>query len=652
MKKTAVALLFVIVASILLPCTIVRAEPAFIPHEDPAAADSALDAYSFLSQYVEILSLISAQQYENASVLTEQLAHISVPEDLSYIINRYNNLTQELIQVLKELRDTLDSASALLDQYRLDEASQALNRAGVLVAKAQILLEDLQDATSTLSQRIGVFAAPAESKIRQAYNELQNLLQRLNDLINQYHDLLRRINSQAEEIKLGNLKSTTLSLNLNTTSCFVGGFVSASGRLTSNGENLQNRGVKLLLDGEQIGNAATSADGSYQAVIQIPYKYVQSVIIQALYTPAGSDKGVYLASSNSVSVTVLFYETSLIMTTPSEGYPGLSLTANGKITSQEGTSLSEREVKLFFDGNTVGTAQTDSTGTVSIQFTVDSQTKTGQHKLTMIVSPKGVYAGTSQQRTISILKIASTITVNAPSFVVLPAEINVDGTVSSASKPLKNAEVTLSLATTTVTVKSLEDGSFNATLTVPLNAVFAGAQELNVTVKPSESWQASTKTQVNIFLISSANVGFASAAFVSVGVVFYMRFVRSKPKKSEKKDTRAVEITPQLQPEDASADLISSKPEFQFEGAKGKVLEEYNEALRTVETVTQSSLEPQMTLREFLKKVKPKLRGASEAFTALTSIAERALYSPFVPETEDIQKAEALGATIREVLGK
>jgi hypothetical protein len=463
---------------------------------------------------------------------------------------------------------------------------------------------------------------------------------------------LRRINSQAEEIELENLRPTSLSLNFNTTSCFVGGFVSASGSLTSNGESLQNRAVKLLLDGEQIGSAVTSSDGTYNAVFQIPYKYVHSVTIQALYTPLGSDKGVYLASSKSVSVTVAFYETSLSMATPSEGYPGLSVAANGKVTSQEGASLSGREVKLLFDGNTVGTAQTDSTGTVSIEFTVNSQTKTGQHNLTMIVSPKGVYAGTSQQRIISIVKMESTVTVEAPSFVILPAEITVNGIVSSASKPLKNAEVTLSLAATKIMVKSLDDGSFNATLTIPLNAVFAGAQNLNVTVKPAQPWQASTQTKTSIFLLSSANVGFASAAFISVGAVFYMRFIRSKPKKGKKESKIATGITPQLQSEDASAVSISSKPEFQFEGTKGKILEAYTKALETVKDATQISLEPQMTLREFLQEVKPKLREASEAFSALTSLAERALYSPHAPEAEDIRKAETLGATIWEALGK
>ena len=223
MRLLAVVLICVIAASFLFPCAVVSAEPKFIPHEDPAAAQSVMDAYSFLAQYADILSFIANGQYANASNLTEQLSHITVPEDLSYVVNRYNNITQELIFVLADLQSTLDSASSLLNQNRLDEASQTLDRAGILVARAQIFLGDLQDATATLSQRLGVFAAPAESKIRQVYTTLQGLLRKLTELIDQYHALLQSTNKQVDDIREKDLEPTQLTLNFNSSNVFVGG---------------------------------------------------------------------------------------------------------------------------------------------------------------------------------------------------------------------------------------------------------------------------------------------------------------------------------------------------------------------------------------------------------------------------------------------
>ncbi|MCW4010278.1 MAG: hypothetical protein NWF05_06620 [Candidatus Bathyarchaeota archaeon] len=651
MRRLAVVLVLVMVASMLLPCTVVKAEPAFVPHEDPAAAQSVLDAYSFLSQYVEILALISAKQYGNASALTEQLSHISVPEDVSYIINRYNNLTQELIQVLSDLEISLDKASYLLDQYRLNEADQVLDQAGFLVAKTQILLEDLQDATSTLSQRLGVFAATAENKLRQTYNQLESLLQRLKDLIDEYHALLQRLNQQAENIKIEELQATSVSLNLNATSCFVGGFLAATGKLTTDGQGLQNRTVTLLLDDSQVTKVTTNSDGSYYAIIQVPYKYIHSITVQAVYTPTEGDKGTYLGSSGSVVVEVLFYETVLSVSVPVISYPGLPLSVNGKVTTQQNAPLSGREVSVRFDNNFVARVQTDSAGIYKVQFTVSDNAKTGPHQVAVSVSSAGVYAGTSQQRTVNVTKLTSKVDVHAPSFVLLPAEIHIEGMVSSATIPLENAEVTVTFADISVTVTSMQDGTFNATLSIPLNAMFVGSQDLDITVEPHEPWQANTQTKTSIFIVNSANVGFASIAFISVGAVFYLRFARPKRKKAEDK----LEAFPEKEvqpPEKENTTPIPAKPEYKFEGEKGKVVEAYAKALRIVESITGCVLQPQMTLREFLQETKTKLLEAPDEFTKLTALTERTLYSAYPTETQDVTKAETLAATIVEALEK
>lgn len=67
MKRAGtVILIFAIFLSSLLPCASVMAAPAYSPHEDPAALDSTLDAYSFLTNYVDILGLVASGDYVNA----------------------------------------------------------------------------------------------------------------------------------------------------------------------------------------------------------------------------------------------------------------------------------------------------------------------------------------------------------------------------------------------------------------------------------------------------------------------------------------------------------------------------------------------------------------------------------------------------------
>jgi len=653
MRLLAVALIFVIVASFLLPCTVVNAEPAFVPHEDPAAAQSVMDSYSFLSEYADILSLMASEQYENASRLTEQLSHITVPEDLSYVINRYNNITQELIGVLSDLQSTLDSASSLLNQNRLDEASQALDHAGVLVARAQILLGDLQDATATLSQRLGVFAAPAESKIRQAYNTLQGLLQRLTELIDQYHALLQSLNKQAEDIRAKDLEPTQLTLNLNPSNVFVGGVVAASGVLTTGAQILPNRIVQLFLDGTQVATGNTDSNGNYRAVLNIPYRYVHAMAAQALYTPLSGDREVYLAAlSPTVSINVMFYDTKLNVTAPDVAYPGLAYTVSGTVTSLEGTALNLREVRVLFDGGLIEEVNTNPSGSFSIQSTLSAQTKTGTHSLTVTVDPEGIYAGVSQQSNLTVAKIVSLVSVHAPSFVFLPAEVQISGSVASASGPLNNAKVTLEFANISTAVRTLEDGTFNSTMNIPLSTVFAGSQNIEVTVEPAEPWQALAQTNVSVFVLNSVSIAFTCVASFSIGVVLYARFASSKPKKSERK-IRIPDDNSALPENTGTVGVtVPVKAEFRFEGVKGKVLEAYVKALRIIESVTGSALRANMTLREFLYEAEPKLGSAVSSFSELTVLAEKTLYSPHIPEARDVAKAEEYANEIGRMLNR
>jgi hypothetical protein len=651
MKRLSLVLILVLLVPMLIPCMAVNGQPSQIPHEDPSATQSTLDSYSFLSQYVEIFQLTASGQYENASQLTERLSHITVPEDLRYIIDRYSNLTQQLISVLLELDDTLNTASSLLDQYRIAEAGQSLDHAGVLVAKAQILLGDLQDATLTMSQRLGVFSSIVTSKVREAYNSLQGMLDRLQDLIDVYHQLLSRANQRVEGIKAEQLDSTALTLNLNATSGFVGGYLSASGVLTSDGSGLGNREVKVLLDGETVATTNTGANGAYHALIRVPYKYVDSVSIKALYTPQGKDKGAYLASvSPSIKVQVLFYRTMLSVSVPGVAYPGLSLSVNGNVISQDGLPLSGRQVKVILDGDVIGHITTEANGAFNVKALITSQAKLGINSLRVTVDSSGLYAGATSTRNITIQKMATTLEISAPSVIVLPSQLYLNGSVESASGPLRSANVEIEFANSSAIVKTLSDGSFNITIDVPFNTVFVGNQNLKVDVVPAESWQAVSQKTQSITVLNSVSIVVALACSFSIVFVMYYRSVGLRNKKGQK----PVEIIKafNLPTNDAGSKDISetAMPMMKFEGLKGRVLKAYVEALGSVQSVTGESLMPDMTLHEYLQVTISKIGNASGWFSDLTLLSEKCLYSAQAPNESEAEMAEKLAETIRRTM--
>jgi len=643
--------MFVICAAILLSSTSVLSQAALMPCENPATAMSSLDAYSFLTNYANIFSLIASGNYGNATMLLDQLKYVSIPADLQYITDRYSNLTQQLIGVLNNLENQLNQAQMLLGQYRLSEAMQPIQSAGVLVAQADILLGNLQDATTTLSQSLGVFAAPAQSRVTEAYNQLQTMIQRLTELTNTYNELLLSINNSVQKINREGLQPTELSLNLHPTIAYVGGNVSASGMLTSNGQALSDRTISLLLDDQQVASATTSSDGSYTATIMIPYEYVDNLTTEALFTPTDGDTGVYLASvSPSLTVGVLFYDTKLEATDPTQANPGLAITVNGNVTSKNELPLGQRTVSLFFDGALLAEAKTSSDGVFLVQATLSNQTSTGSHSLNVTVGPSGIYAGAYQESTVNVVKIASKIDVKVPSLVVLPAGIYIEGKATTASSPVDLAAVTIDIASASVTTETTANGEFNATLKMPLNLVFVGFQEVDVKVEPAELWQASSQTHVNVFIVNPVNLGLASSVFVVVGAVLSTKRGKTKPEKGEgEKKEQAVSVLT-LQPESLDSVVILRESEFMLEVIREKVLEAYVKAMRTIESLYGVSLQPQMTLREFLHDAQSKIGEAVNPFGDLTALAERALYSPHSPEMKEVAKAEDLAAKVEMVL--
>ena len=641
-----IALLITVFSATIFSLSVVMAEFAFPPHEDPAIAESIIDAPSLLTYYTSIFAFTSLRDYENANRLIEELKFVYVPEDLKFIVQRYNDLTLELIGVLDELEELLDKASTLLYQYRLNEAYQVLDSAGILLRKAEILLKDIREATETLSNRLGVFAAPAKSKIREAYNRLEDVLRRLDELINEYTKLLKNIRNETLEIRRKELKPTEITLNLNTTRVFVGECVEAFGVLTSGGEKLQNRTITILLDGERVTEAVTGLDGSYYALVRIPYRYVHIMTVKALYTPLGNDRGIYLASSSApIPIEVLFYETNLEITVPDTAYPGLPITVKGKTVSSGYVSTGERRVKVLLDGAPLADTTTSIEGLFEVEITPNLRTPTGKHTLTAKVEPKGVYAGASRDRTLNIVKVQPEMKVHSPLVIFLPANVPINGTVYSRFGPLKGAVVTLRLGNTFTVARTSKSGDFNSTLQVPLDLILVGFHKLNVAVEPSEPWHSSAKKEISMFVVNPANIGLTSVASISFGALLYTRLLRVK---RERKQIEAIQIMP-MPKEPAAA--FPLKPRANLKGVKGRILKAYLRAVQIVEEKTNTPMRPHMTLREFLTETRIKLKGAADAFNNLTVLAEKALYSPYVLGVNEALKAEKLVLSVVRALG-
>jgi hypothetical protein len=652
MKTLTTLLIITLIAGNFAPTILVNAQTQ-IPHEDPNTTKNTIDSLSFITQYAEIFALMSQAKYDNASQLNQQLSHITVPPDLSYIINKYNQLTQELITQLNTLETTLNNASTQLDQHQLKEARQTLDQAGTTVVKAQILLTDLKDATSTVTQKLGALAATAGTKLQQAYTTLQNMLNRLEALIDRYYELLSKTNQRYEQIQTEKLQSTTTTLNLNAQECFVGEYLTASGSLTSNNQNLPNRAITILIDNTKIATTNTAADGTYKTSIQIPYKYVDSINISAHYTPTDNDKNTYYSSTSpTIKIKVLFYRTTLDVSIPNTAYPGLPLTINGNVTSPNGLPLENRQIKIILDDTTISQTTTALNGTFTTKTTINPTTKLGNHTIKVTVQPSGLYTGTTVQRNLLITKLTTTLEVDTPPFVLLPTQLSINGTVKNAGKPLNNTTVTLTLTDITASTKTNADGSFNLTLDIPFNTIIAGNQNLKITAQPPATWQTTAEKTLSIFMINTTSIAIMIAASVTVLSITYFKFTnKNKTKQTQTTQTQTQTNTPTpTSTKETPSNIPAITTQNKFTGYKAKIIQSYLEALKIIQLTTSTTATPNMTLREYLQLTTPKLNQTLEPFTQLTTQTEKTLYSKHPTTKQDAQKTEEQLNTIRKLI--
>lgn len=179
MKRLAIALSIIILLAILSPSFSILAQPTHIPHQNPAAAKESPELAPLLLFYGNVFDLTAISQYQNAQSLLGELEYANIPDEPRYLIDRYNSLCQQLLTTMNNVESLLDEASTLFSGNQVSKAKQKLDDAGVAINDAWLLLDDVEAATDTLADRLGVFAALADSQIRQAYDRLEEYLRRL-----------------------------------------------------------------------------------------------------------------------------------------------------------------------------------------------------------------------------------------------------------------------------------------------------------------------------------------------------------------------------------------------------------------------------------------------------------------------------------------
>lgn len=640
MKRFAIALSVIVLLAMLSPCFSILAQPTHTPHQNPVTAKDSPVSASLLLFYSSALDLAAIRQYQDAKSLLDELEYANIPDELRYTIDRFNSLSRQLFTTLDNLELLLDEASTLLAEYHISEAKQRLDDAETTIRSAQFLLEDIEAATNTLGDKVGVFDALVGSEITLAYERLEGILHRMRQLIDELNQLRQSL-IEGHKIEVLEKIPTELSMSITPPSVFVGDSIAASGRLTGDGSPMANRNLTLLLDNEPLV-ITTDLDGWYAANITIPYEYVSTMTLNAVYTPADDDIGTYLAcKSPPVVVNTSFYSTLLEVSAPETGHLGLPITINGRISSTDGTV--DRIIKVLFDNTQL--AEKTVRGQFNVEITPPpQQISMGEHSLTVVATPQRHYSGASKSLTINISRLSIQADIQLPQLILVPKPIQVSGKVCHSLSPIQDAKVSLVFRGSTTIVRTSTDGSFSTTIEAPLDLSLIGPQELTITVEPVEPWYAPLQIKRWIFTINPATIGLMLISFTFLGVLVFT-MVRARPVRP-----REAVVIPEAVVREPSTIAPSPRPKYEFTGIKGRILLAYLNGLEAIQRVTSITMAPHATLREFLKAATSQLPTAIKPFTELTTIAEITLYSAHELDEDIAARAEQLTTIIKEEL--
>ncbi len=634
MKRLAIALCIIVLLVIFSPGFSILAQSTHIPHENPTAAKSSPDPAALLFAYSNVFNLTAIRQYQDAQSMLNELEYADVPDELQYIIDRYHTLSQQMLTTLNKVEFLLQETATLFLRNQISDAEQKLDETKATIHNAQFLLKDIEAANNTIANKLEVFAFPATSRIRQAYDRLEQGLQQPRELTNELNRLQQSVRDNPSVVIIH--YPTHLEVSAPETA-HPGLPITISGRVSSTDVKLE-RTIRVLLDNIQLTKENVRGKFSLE-VTPPPQTSTGKHDLTVVATPQGRYSGA--SKKMSIDISRLPIQTDIrvpqlvIIPKPIQisGKVYHNLTPDHKLLSYSNQSSSAIRYIYTFHDNVDRTIKVllDNTQLVEknifhqfcLEIITPPQTSSDQHSLKVVVTPQERYSGTSKRPVINISRIP-------PQAGILTS--------------VRDAQVNLDFERSSATTKTATDGSFTTSVDIPFDLSLVGPQQIITTIEPAEPWYAPLQLKRRVFIINPAHMGLMLVAFFSLGLLVYNR-VRTKVPVPQ-----GEEVILQPQVREPTTVTPPSRPKYELTDIKGRILSAYVSGLEAVEKITGISMTAHTTLREFLKTATPRLPTAIKPFTELTTIAEVALYSVHRPDEDIATRANQLASTIKEEL--
>jgi hypothetical protein len=661
MKRILSLICLVLLFTCLIPQSIFAA-----PHEDPVESKIVYNSLSLLFYYSDSLDPVLNLDPASTESGLSKMPFANIPPSLDQPTKDFAVSGIAFSASLSELFTIWQQENQLISEYRLDEADESGKQIAARLPQARNQLAQLKLSVQQTGDYLKIGTLEASNPLFQSYQGVMEKIQRLEDML----DLLSRPLLDIDKISAilqssnpglleqiltsGNidllkaaLKPTSLTLQTDPLSAFVGDELNFSGQLTSPGSLLAERNIDLLIDNSVALSVKTDSQGRFEGKLQVPYKYQPELSIQAVYYPQGADSGVYLGSASPlIKLKVLYYEASLVLGIEGPAYPGKEALLKGKYDYGRSPVPLERQAGLYLDDALI--MNLSSGVNFSQKINLDSSLTPGKHTILVIASASGRYAGVSGSCVLDLVQAAVTLDLNLPGLAWIPGNIAAGGQLHSDLGTLNNAGVEMVINGKTNRFNSDRNGIFSQQIPVSWGLNLLGTQKIDIRVQPAEPWNAPLSLSRNVFMINYLNCGLLLIALLVLSVYFSRRLKKRIP--AVLKEKRAPEIVVSLPDvrEEITPDISILQNEKKSSESGETVFGGYRLVLKLIQSLTQVFIKPQQTFREYALENSPKLGPLGKYFLDFTYLIEKFLYCSRKPANEDLEKSRQLAEVIQK----
>ncbi len=664
-------------------------------HEDPDVPQQIFSGISLLHYYSDSLDTVLQRNPEATEAALEIMPFASIPPELVNATTDFSVFGIALSHSITELFELWQQQNELLGRYQLHEAVRLGEQMAEGLPPAREQLRQLTLAAESTGDYLNVGSALPQSEIKLAYDEiiyklgqleamldllsrplfdgiipgltpeeLEELLktvdlERLKDLLSdglipgltpeKLEELLKTEDLERLEDLLKDIfKPTTLTLYIEPLEAFVGDDVDFTVVLDSNGEPLGNRNVDLIVDNTRHSTVTTNAQGYFEGKLQIPYRYLPTLAVRAIYYPEDNDIGVYLGSASElVYLAVKYYSATLDLKVDGLISPGQTPVLSGTFDYGQSPVMDKREVMLYLGDVEKGNFEVGTT--FEIPLHLPPEIELGNHTLTASSHSNERYAPVVSSYILNVTRVETICELDMPGMAFIPGNIDLAGKLYSETGPLENATIISDINGSTARIYSTGDGSFAGQMVMGMDFGLLGYRQYNIQITPGEPWNAPLTMSGNIFIINFVNLITVLAALAAISLFLHFRLRRYSSKS----------IDDSFSP----AGVAGGIPASAFVATHGNdttainyprkdtlynsIINLYIQTLKLVQKMVSVNLKPEQTLREYAAQTHPKLGFPGRIFVQFTHFVEKLIYSAYKPTDEDVGKSQQLSSSIK-----